>query len=110
MTKVRVTTAKRTYWVKEDEIDAIDDDSAAEGEIPAGDEQDVEAHDADHEGGLFAWLGDKFQTSPHVAEWVVGVLVASSPSPSRPTWRGTCGSPATSGSTWPTAARSTSAT
>ena len=76
MTKVRVTTAKGTYWVEEDEVDTIDDDSAADDEVPSGDEQDVEAHDADHEGGLFAWLGDKFQVTPHMAEWLVGLLVA----------------------------------
>ena len=74
--KVRVTTAKGTYWVEEDEVDTIDDDTSADDEVPSGDEQDVEAHDADDEGGMFAWLGDKFQVTPHMAEWLVGILVA----------------------------------
>lgn len=75
MTKVRVTTPKGTYWVEEDEIDAIDDDTPADDEVPDGDEQDVEVAHED-EGGLFAWLGDRFQTSPHVAELAVGIVLA----------------------------------
>ena len=74
--KVRVTTAKGTYWVDEDEIDAIDDDTAADDEVPSGDQQDVDHPDPEAPGGMFAWLGDRFQTSPRVAEWVVGALVA----------------------------------
>ncbi|HEY5698821.1 MAG TPA: hypothetical protein VIT01_15055 [Acidimicrobiales bacterium] len=74
--KVRVTTAKGTYWVEEDEIDAIDDDTAADDEVPSGDQQDVDHPDPEAPGGMFAWLGDRFQTSPRVAEWVVGALVA----------------------------------
>ena len=108
--KVRVTTAKGTYWVEEDEIDAIDDDTAADDEVPSGDQQDVDHPDPEAPGGMFAWLGDRFQTSPGLRNGWSGSSWPWPPSLSPPTWPATCGSPATSGSTWPTAPPSTSGT